>query len=902
MPGKGDNRGVGELPAGTVTMLFSDIEGSTALLNRLGERYGEALSAQRSLMRAAVVAWHGHEMGTEGDSFYVVFESAADAVCCCLAAQQTLAGHDWPGGAAVRVRMGLHSGEPTRHEDGYIGMDVHRAARIAAAAHGGQVVLSEATRLLAASRLPAAASVRDLGLHRLKDIGAPERIYQLAGPGLQERFPPLKSLGAQTSLPVPMTALVGREDDLARVRAAIARPEARLVTLTGTGGVGKTRLGLAAAAALGEAFPQGVFFVALSAVRDAEVMWKALADSLDVSVEGQAAAAVTGYLVQRRALLVLDNLEQLDGAADVVAALLAAAPSLVVLATSRRPLHVHGEHELAVPPLAVAAGGDVAAVASCAAARLFVQQADMVRPGFAVTAGNAADVAAICRRLDGLPLAIELAAARVKLLTPRALLARLADSLGLAAADVGRPLRQQALRNTVAWSYDLLTPQVAAVFRRMSVFAGGCDLPAVAAVSADGGDPAEAELLDLVAELQDVSLIMVTEGADGEPRLGMLEMIREYALERLVEDDDGEGARRRHAEHYAAFAERAHDQLDGPAQLTALDRLEADHDNLRAALAWSLETSDPAGQGERAAIGLRLVQALTYFWYQHGYATEGRQWLERAMDVVAADGGAPLAGVAHGLGVLLDEQGEPEAARPLFERSLAIWRDIGDRDREAGELNSLGITHHHLGHLDTARVLLEQSAAVAREIDNPSRVAAALTNLGQTEADAGDLQRAEQVLQEALSVDRRLGDTLGVALDQQSLVIVRLRAGQLPQASEMLSATFEYVVSSGNIETLASSIELSAAIAAELGHGTRAARLAGAAEALRRKAGIPMPQPEAAFLERYLAPARATFARDAWDAELAVGAALSQQEAVALLLSPSSEIAPRPRPAARDAV
>jgi tetratricopeptide (TPR) repeat protein len=436
----------------------------------------------------------------------------------------------------------------------------------------------------------------------------------------------------------------------------------------------------------------------------------------------------------------------------------------------------------------------------------------------------------------------------------------------------------------------------------MSVFAGGCDLPAVAAVSADGGDPAEAELLDLVAELQDVSLIMVTEGADGEPRLGMLEMIREYALERLVEDDDAEGARRRHAEHYAAFAERAHDQLDGPAQLTALDRLEADHDNLRAALAWSLETSDAAGQGERAAIGLRLVQALTYFWYQHGYATEGRQWLERAMDVVAADGGAPLAGVAHGLGVLLDEQGEPEAARPLFERSLAIWRDIGDRDREAGELNSLGITHHHLGHLDTARVLLEQSAAVAREIDNPSRVAAALTNLGQTEADAGDLQRAEQVLQEALSVDRKLGDTLGVALDQQSLVIVRLRAGQLRQASEMLSATFEYVVSSGNIETLASSIELSAAIAAELGRGTRAARLAGAAEALRRKAGIPMPQPEAAFLERYLAPARATFARDAWDAELAVGAALSQQEAVALLLSPSSEIAPRPKPAARDAV
>jgi class 3 adenylate cyclase len=242
MPADGDNRGVGDLPSGTITMLFSDVEGSTALLHRLGgERYGEALSAQRSLIRAAIAAWRGHEMGTEGDSFYVVFESAAGAVCCCLAAQQALAGHDWPDGAVVRVRMGLHSGEPTRHEDGYIGLDVHRAARIAATAHGGQVVLSEATRLLAASRLPAEVSVRDLGFHRLKDIGAPERIYQLAGPGLRQEFPPLKSLGAQTSLPVPATPLIGRDDDLARLLTAVARPGVRLVTLTGPGGIGKTR-------------------------------------------------------------------------------------------------------------------------------------------------------------------------------------------------------------------------------------------------------------------------------------------------------------------------------------------------------------------------------------------------------------------------------------------------------------------------------------------------------------------------------------------------------------------------------------------------------------------------------------------------------------------------------------
>jgi predicted ATPase/class 3 adenylate cyclase len=878
---------VGELPAGTITMLFSDIEGSTALLTRLGDRYGEALSAHRGLLRAAIAAWGGREMGTEGDSFFVVFESAADAVRCALAAQRALAGHGWPGGLAVRVRMGLHSGEPTEHEGGYIGLDVHRAARIAAAAHGGQVVLSEAARLLAAPQLPADVSVRDLGYHRLKDISAAERLYQLAGPGLREDFPPLKSLGTQTSLPAPATPLVGRDEDLARLRAVIAGPGARLVTLTGTGGVGKTRLALAAAAALSGGFEHGVFFVALAAVTDAEVMWKTLAESVDASVEGPAADAVTQLLSDRRMLLVLDNLEQMEGAAGVVAALLAAAPGLVVLATSRRPLHVQGEHEFPVPTLGVPGGADVAAVAACAAARLFAQQAGMVRPGFAITADNASDIAAICRRLDGLPLAIELAAARVKLLAPRALLARLGHSLDLAAADLGRPSRQQTLRNTVAWSYDLLAPDAGRVFRRMSVFAGGCDLDALAAVAGpDGGDPGGFDPLELVAELVDVSLITVTESTDAEPRVGMLETIRDYAMERLERDDDLDGARRRHAEYYAAFAQRADDQLTGPAQLAALDRLQADHDNLRAALAWSLETPDPAGQGERAVIGLRLVQALTYFWYQHGDAAEGRRWAQRALDLAAADGGAPLAQAAHGLGILLGKQGEPDAARRLFERSLVIWRNLGDRDREARALTMVGLTHFDLGHLATARGLLEESIVIAREIGNPYRLAVALTNLGQVETYAGNLERAEQVLQDALTVDIKRGDIFGAVVDRHSLAVVSLRAGRVPEASQRLSATFDYVVSSGSVETLITSIELSACIAAELGDGMRAARLAGAAEALRQKAGIPMAQFDATVLERFVAPARAAAARDAWDAELSAGRTLTQEEAVMLLVSP----------------
>jgi len=513
----------------------------------------------------------------------------------------------------------------------------------------------------------------------------------------------------------------------------------------------------------------------------------------------------------------------------------------------------------------------------------------MVRPGFAVTADNAAEVAAICGRLDGLPLAIELAAARVKLLTPRALLARLGHTVGLAAAEAGRPLRQQTLRNTVAWSYDLLAPGVAQVFRQMSVFAGGCDLDALAAVTATGGGPGEPDLLELVAELQDVSLITVTEGIDGEPRIGMLETIRDYALDRLEHDDDLDGARRRHAEHYAALAEWARDQLDGPAQLTALDRLEADHDNLRAALAWSLETpaADGAGGGERAVIGLRLVQALTLFWYHHGHATEGRRWLQRAMDLASADGGAPLAAVTHGLGVLMDTQGQPDAGRRLFERSLAIWRELGDRDMQARELNSLGIAHHHLGDLAAARPLLEESIAIARDVGNPVRLAAGLTNLGQLESTAGDFYRATQVLREALTIDSEQGDLLGMALDQHSLALVSLRAGRPGEARDLLAGTFDYVANSGDTSFLAHILELSAAITAALGDPLEAARLAGAAESIRQQSGMRSTDLEDSMLEGFLAPARATVTSQAWAAELAAGRALTQQEAVTLLRSPS---------------
>jgi predicted ATPase/class 3 adenylate cyclase len=879
-----------ELPTGTVTMLFSDIEGSTALLSRLGDRYGGALSAQRALLRDAIGACHGHELGTEGDSFFVAFESAGDAVRCCVAAQRALASHDWPDGLAVRVRMGLHSGEPARHEDGYIGMDVHRAARIAATANGGQVVLSDPTRLLAESQLPADLSVDDLGWHRLKDIEAPERIYQLVAEGLERRFPPLRSLGARTSLPLPMTPLVGRDDDVKRLSATLRRPAVRLVTLTGTGGVGKTRLALAVASSLGAAFQHGVYFIPLAAVRDAEVMWKTLADSLDVSGTRPAADMVTGYLSDRRALLVLDNLEQLPGAAGVVAALLSAAPGLAVLATSRGPLHLQGEHEQPVLPLEVPRETGAEEVAACAAAQLFAQHAAMVRPGFTVTAGNAADVASICRRLDGLPLAIELAASRARILAPGALLARLGQSLGLAARDVSRPSRQQTLRNTIAWSYDLLTSELQDDLQRAGVFAGGCDLDAFAAVAlTDHGPDAEPDPLHQVTELLDVSLITVTDGADGEPRVGMLETIRDYALERLQQGGGLDITRRRHAEYYAALAEQAHDQLGGPAHLAALHRLETEHDNMHAALSWSLDTRPGQdADGERAATSLRLVLALAPFWYQHGHAAEGRRWLQRSIELAADDAGAPLGQVTHWLGVLLQQQGLGDMAVPFFERSLAIWRDLDDRGQMARELNSLGITHNHLGDPDTARTLFEDSIAIARTLGDGLRLAPALTSLGHVESAAGNLDRATEVLQEALSLDRAHGDLLGVAIDQQALAVTSLHAGRGGEAHHLLSATIDYVVSSADTEFLANTLELAAGVAGQLAAAPRAARLAGAAEGVRQRVSLPMPVRDAAILERFLAPARASMPRQVWDAEMATGRALSQQQAAELLMQEAS--------------
>jgi predicted ATPase/class 3 adenylate cyclase len=857
-------------------MLFTDMEGSTRLLSRLGDQYGELLSGQRGVLRAAFSRYHGTEMGTEGDSFFLVFASAVDAAAACVEGQRALAAHAWPQDVAPRVRMGLHTGEPTRHEDGYVGMDVHRAARIAASAHGGQVVMSEATSQLVTGRLPGIGT-GDLGWHRLKDIAEPEHLHQLLIPGLRTEFPPLKSLGNRASLPMPPTPFIARSRELGDLRELISGTgTVRLVTVTGPGGVGKSRLALAAAESVGDRFPDGVYFVPLAPVTEAPVMWTTIAEALGITGDGRSPPTFFEHIAARHALLLLDNTEQLPDAGEVIAELMGAAPHITLLATSRRPLRVPGEHEYPVRPLPVAHPPEPGGPAD-GAVELFVQYARMTRPDFRLTAQNASDVVAICDRLDGLPLALELAAARSRLLSPRALLSRLDRSLEFEAGDAGRPARQRTLRDTISWSYDLLSPAFQAFFRRMGAFSGSCELAAIAAVAAGEMDP-----LESVAELADAGLLNVRDGADGEPRAGMLQTMRAFAQARLAETGEVDQVRSAHASFYADFAETLTQHLQGPQPLAARDRMEADLDNVREALSWCLEQGpDDDRPPERVTLGLRLCQAMSWFWYAFGYTAEGHRWQRRAVAVASAGGGPELATVLHGLALLLLQQGETAEARDALAACLEIWQKAGDRSKIAVELCSLGVAHWTLGDLDTGRAMLWESIAIAREIGDEGRESNALSNLGAFEVGAGHAQQAIELLEQARAIDERLGNVWGCAVIQANLVAAMLRAGRLDDAYASIRGRAAEIVGLGDIELTIDVVELLASVFAQRGDAARAARLTGTAEALREQAGMPIRGPDAELLEEYISVARDLMSTQTWEEHRTAGRARNVQEALA---------------------
>jgi predicted ATPase/class 3 adenylate cyclase len=849
-----------ELPSGTVTLLFTDIERSTVLAERLADRWPGVLGEHNRILREAFSAHGGIELGAEGDALFVAFTSAAEAAAAAATAQRALAAHGWPADGSVRVRMGLHTGEPTATADGYVGLDMHRAARVAAAAHGAQVLLSQTTRDVLPETLDG-LTFRDLGDHRLKDLTGPQRLHQLCIEGLSTDFPPPRTLeGRVTNLPAQPTPLVGRDRELDMVRALLLAEDARMVTLTGPGGTGKTRLALQVAADTVDEFPGGVYGVLLAPVTDPEVVPLELASVLGIEEMPTQPMidALKAGLAGRRTLILFDNFEHVGAAAPMLADLLAACPRLKLLVTSREPLRIAAERQYPVPPLP-----------ESDAVMLFVERARAVRPDFELTDETAPIVAEICERLDRLPLAVELAAAWSKVLPSAALLRRLERRLELPAsrsADV--PARQSTLREAIAWSYDLLPAEERRLHACLSVFMGGCTVEAAERVADPDGELG-IDVLEGIASLVDRSLLRESEDDEGEPRFSMLATIREFAREHLKEIGEEDGVLRRHALEFARFAEEADVGLRTGDQLLWFGRLENEHDNLRAAL----DSSAASGDGETA---LRLGGALGWFWYAHGHALEG---CARLTDLLARTENAPeelRARTTYALGVLLDQRGESERAAELVERSLAVFREHGERESVARALNSLGTIRRGLGDLESARSLLEESIGVRRELGDEAGTAGALSNLGVVAFEQGDLDGAEARFTETLALDRAHGNKWGAAVALDNLAGVALERGDYDKAGEFIRDTLTAAERLADRELIAFGLEKAAVLAAAEGSVARAGRLAGAADGLRESAGFERSRFDREWLERHLS----AVAGEEFDGGRLAGRALEPDEAL----------------------
>lgn len=865
------------LPTGTVTFLFTDIEGSTRLLQELRDAYAKVQDEHAAILRRAISEGGGREIRTEGDSFFAVFPTALGAVGAAVTAQRALATHDWPDGRSLRLRMGLHTGEGRLGGDDYVAIDVNRAARIAAAGHGGQVLLSDATRGVVAQDLPDGVTLRDLGEHRLKDLALPIRLFQLQIEGLTAEFPELKTVDARpTNLPLQFTSFVARERELQRVKDLMA--EHRLVTLTGPGGSGKTRLGLQAAAELLGSFRDGAFFVDLAPVRVPDVVPLTVARTLGVMVDpgGDAVKAAQAHLRDRQLLLLLDNFEQVVEAAGTIEALLAAAPQLRVLVTSRIPLQVYGEQEYEVPPFELPdPRSPREELSRYGAVALFVDRARAVRPDFELTDASAAAVAEIAARLDGLPLAIELAATRIRMLPPEAILSRLDQRLPLLAASArGRPERQRTMRAAIDWSYELLRDADRRLFARLSVFPGGCSLDAAEAVCDPGdlGTP----LLDGLGALVEQSLLRRVDTAEGQPRFGLLETMLEYAAERLREDFDAEATQRRLAEFLLSFAEEAEGHLTMQDQLPWLDRCERELPNLRSALRWALDAQE-------AELGLRTAAALWRFWQQRGPLWEGREILDRflALGVGPPAVRTKALGAAGGLAWWGTDF---EATRRHYQEALSLAREAGDPRLEMEALFNVAFVAawNEAEGPDVAEDLFRRSLALAEDRGDRKGIATAHGGLGFLLAVIrGDFAAAVPVFEKSLALWEELGERLQVSDTLISLGNAYRRLGETERARDYYLRGFDLMVASGNRPMSAGLLFLMCALESDMGRHERVARLWGAAETAREVTGAVRPPVADRLIGDPLTAARQALGDEAVDRALAEGSAMDLDAAIA---------------------
>ncbi|MDP9269834.1 MAG: tetratricopeptide repeat protein [Chloroflexota bacterium] len=821
------------LPTGTVTFLFTDIEGSTKLLQALGDRYPAILARHHEIVRDAIRAHGGTEVGTEGDSFFVAFPSAPAAVGAAIDAQRALAGEPWSDAASVRVRMGLHTGEGLLQGETYVGLDVHRAARISSAAHGGQVLISATTRSLVDGALPLGVRLREMGEHRLKDLSRPEHLADLVIGGLRSEFPPLRTLDAvPNNLPTQMTSFLGREAELAEAERLLA--DARLLTMSGPGGTGKTRLALQVAADEVERFPDGVYWVPLGSISEPDLVAPTIAQAMGLpDPGGHAFDRLAEHLGSRRVLLVLDNFEQVAAAAAGVAELLSRAPQLTVLVTSREALHVYGEHEYPVPPLRLPDThrlADLASFSQYASVALFIERAMAVKPDFAVTNANAPAVAEICVRLDGLPLAIELAAARVRVLSPEAILQRLGGQLALLSGGArDLPARQQTLRGAIAWSYDLLSEPERRLFARISVFAGGATFDGLEAVVPDPGTAVDSmELLDGVGSLVDKSLVFQVPGPDGEPRFGMLNTIREFAAEQAVVAGEHDGLSERHASFYLSFAEAGAAVITGPDQRAILDRFELEHDNLRAALSW-------ATAADKAPTALRLLAGCWRFWQMRGYLAEARDRTLRVLDLSGADADpVVLERALEAAGGIEYWMGEMPAARAYYERALGLARQRGDEHAEADELYNVSFTYSvGLGDSDIAIDLSEQALAIYRRLGDRAAEGRAVWGLVNANYFGRHVDEARRRANEAIAIFTELDNRFDLAWALFLGALVEHLHHDLDRMDEYLRRALELFREANDVSGYALTLDAWATYWFARGDTVRAMRLAGAASTLQ---------------------------------------------------------------------
>ncbi len=908
------------LPTGTVTFLFTDIEGSTRLLRQLGDRYTDVLAEYRQLVRGAIRAGGGHEVDTQGDAFFVSFTRARDAVTAAVAAQRAFARQQWPEGMAVRVRMGLHTGEPLQVAAGYVGMDVHRAARISAAAHGQQILLSDATRALVQDDLPPDTVLRDLGEHRLRDLARPLHIFQVIAPDLPTEFPALRSLDTlPNNLPRQITSFIGREREMAEVKRLLSSTV--LLTLTGTGGSGKTRLALQVAADRLDGFPDGVWVVELAPLADPALVPRAVASAFGI-LEGSGrpvTEALADFLRPKSLLLILDNCEHLlEACATLADTLLRRCPSLRVLATSREGLGIAGELTYRVPSLSLPDLKHLPSLEELTqfeAVRLFVERAALGKPGFALTQRDAAHVSHVCHRLDGIPLAIELAAARVKTLSVEDIASRLHDRFRLLTGGSRTAMpRHQTLRSALDWSYDLLSGAERAMLRRLAAFDGGFTLAAVEGVC-PGGEIRADDVLDYLTHLADKSLVAVEEEHRGV-RYRLLETVRQYSRDKLFESGEAAEVRTRHLEFFLMLAEAAEPHLRSADELAWLERLELEHDNMRTALAWSLETGDKAG--------LRLAGALASFWYVRGYFGEGRDWLTRALAETRDPSPAVRAKALSGASLVTSGQSIKMGAA-LMEESLVLYRQLNDRAGIAIALANLGFMEGQADNVERAAELLENSLSLYRELGDKVGIASALRHLGLVASIQGS-PKATQLLEESLTLYRDIGYRRGIGWalfylarnaahnqkdhkraralveqslvhfqevrDRQAIVVSQLTLGDIAcreedyrQAASLFRDSIGLCRDLGATGLLATGLDGIAAVSALTGQFQRAARLLGAADALRSVTGVSTTFFFRAGRDRTFSAVRAALGEEAFADSWSQGQAMTPEQAIDYELS-----------------